>query len=364
MLLCCGPQDEPDEDNEAGIEFTAEDIGDYIINELRLVDRTLDNVDFLVGDNCAVNKRMARLMGKVLVGCASHRLNLAVDKILFAQSSYAQLISKVDFLMKELSTLKNGSKLRKQTELLPQRRNVTRWSSVYNMLTKYLRLEPFLLKCNFNSEVIEKLLTPLELNELKEMIKTLLYVQKVTKTLQESGMDLHKTRALFDALLVRIPHLDTYLSDTAPIIHNRDFERAVTKVQSNDESSLTRAEANSIKHFLLSNTDDMDNDDIDDSNSTEDDEDIHFISNVLKEASSRKEARVASTVTKYRSMNHIVSQSNICERLFSHAKIIMTDQRKHMMPYRLEGLLFLNFNKFLWNASTIQDILRANDSEI
>ena len=108
----------------------------------------------------------------------------------------------------------------------------------------------------------------------------------------------------------------------------------------------------------------MDNDDIDDSNSTEDDEDIHFISNVLKEASSRKEARVASTVTKYRSMNHIVSQSNICERLFSHAKIIMTDQRKHMMPYRLEGLLFLNFNKFLWNASTIQDILRANDSEI
>jgi hypothetical protein len=38
----------------------------------------------LVGDNCAVNKRLARLMKVPLVGCASHRLNLAV-KLMIAE---------------------------------------------------------------------------------------------------------------------------------------------------------------------------------------------------------------------------------------------------------------------------------------
>ncbi|KAG2762073.1 hypothetical protein JG687_00019149 [Phytophthora cactorum] len=35
-----------------------------------------------VGVNCAVNKTLARLMGALLVGCASHRLNLAVCELL------------------------------------------------------------------------------------------------------------------------------------------------------------------------------------------------------------------------------------------------------------------------------------------
>ncbi|KAG2784639.1 hypothetical protein PC129_g5666 [Phytophthora cactorum] len=33
--------------------------------------RSLTDVRFLVGDNCAVNKRLARLMGIPLAGCAT-----------------------------------------------------------------------------------------------------------------------------------------------------------------------------------------------------------------------------------------------------------------------------------------------------
>ncbi|KAG3233520.1 hypothetical protein PI124_g21406 [Phytophthora idaei] len=39
----------------------------------------IEQCRFLVGDNCAVNRLLATLMGVPLVGCASHRLNRAVQ---------------------------------------------------------------------------------------------------------------------------------------------------------------------------------------------------------------------------------------------------------------------------------------------
>lgn len=59
-------------------------------------------------------------------------------------------------------------------------------------------------------------------------------------------------------------------------------------------------------------------------------------------------------------MLHIESQSNVVERLFSHAKLIMTPQRRCMNPYRLESLLFLGCNYFLWDATTLQEAPRAD----
>ena len=102
VLLCCGPQEQPEEDDEASIEFTALDIGDYVINQLRLYHKTLENVDFITGGNCSVNRRLARLIEKPLIGWSSHRLNLAVSNILHTESNLAFLINKVDQLMKEL----------------------------------------------------------------------------------------------------------------------------------------------------------------------------------------------------------------------------------------------------------------------
>ncbi|EGZ13114.1 hypothetical protein PHYSODRAFT_407182, partial [Phytophthora sojae] len=49
---------------------------------LEVYNKTLDMVGFLVGDNCNTNLSIATKMGVPLVGCASHRLNLAVKKFL------------------------------------------------------------------------------------------------------------------------------------------------------------------------------------------------------------------------------------------------------------------------------------------
>ncbi|KAE8908969.1 hypothetical protein PF010_g7444 [Phytophthora fragariae] len=61
------------------------------------------------GDNCAVNNRLAHLLAVPLVGCASHRLNLAVRGFLVP---YDEAFEQVQQLMRKLRTLKQAAKLR------------------------------------------------------------------------------------------------------------------------------------------------------------------------------------------------------------------------------------------------------------
>ena len=42
------------------------------------------------------------------------------------------------------------------------------------------------------------------------------------------------------------------------------------------------------------------------------------------------------------------------ERLFSRAKIVMTDLRKSMTPRNLEMLMFLRLNRHLWDEIVVQ----------
>ncbi len=71
--------DNDDDDDGPGIKFAAADIGDLLINELRTLDKTLHNVDYLCGDNCPVNRKLAEISDLPFIGCASHRLNLAIE---------------------------------------------------------------------------------------------------------------------------------------------------------------------------------------------------------------------------------------------------------------------------------------------
>jgi hypothetical protein len=73
----------PDDDSgDVIIIHNAESHHDTIILILRVFGKTIDQVVFLVSDNCSLNKRLARLLGVPLVGSASHRLTLAVSLLI------------------------------------------------------------------------------------------------------------------------------------------------------------------------------------------------------------------------------------------------------------------------------------------
>ena len=81
----------------------------------------------------------------------------------------------------------------------------------------------------------------------------------------------------------------------------------------------------------------------------------HFLSTVLDDTETLIGERVAARECK--PLKHILRVNNICERLFSRCKLIMTDNRKHMDPSTLETLLMLYMNKDLWDERNVQWIL-------
>ena len=91
-LIACGVQDLPEtNDAAASFGFTADDIGDYIFDALASYGHDFSSVEFLTGDNAYINGALCTKIeawiyrnkgirrSVPLVGCASHKLNLAVQ---------------------------------------------------------------------------------------------------------------------------------------------------------------------------------------------------------------------------------------------------------------------------------------------
>ena len=103
---------------------------DYV---LRCYNKSWSNFAALIGDNCSVNKRVATNCSVPLIGCASHRYNLAVQTRL-AQNE--PLLEKIHKLMTKLKHGLSAAKLRRLTPLAAVNRNKTRWSSSFDMLKR------------------------------------------------------------------------------------------------------------------------------------------------------------------------------------------------------------------------------------
>jgi hypothetical protein len=69
-------------------------------------------------------------------------------------------------------------------------------------------------------------------------------------------------------------------------------------------------------------------------------------------------------VSKYESTEHCDADNNICERLFSTAKLIFSALRKRMDPDTLDMLFFLKAKRFLWKDKCIIDDIIAESGEV
>ena len=142
--------------------------------------KQLSNVKCLICDNENLNKAIARLLNIPMIGCASHRLNLAVKHSIV--SPYDDILDSVQKIMLKLSNVKKSAELRRKTTLRPIIRNVTRWSLTYEMVTRYTELKPFL--DTDDTDMIPLLLSPAQeqkLNKLIQCLKDFEYVSKNCK---------------------------------------------------------------------------------------------------------------------------------------------------------------------------------------
>jgi len=320
--------------------FTADEHIVFIESTLAIYRKQMSDVSYMSGDNCEVNRSIARKTGIPLIGCYSHRLNLAVKKFL---KDYEAQVNSVHDVMVELRTLKNAANLRYMHAPTAKLDNDTRWSSVYDMLKRYFQLHEVLQSITIPS-VVRKIPSRQQHAELEELITCMQQLNSVTVELQRADVSLLEARVLFDGVMDLFPAMGHHLAEDAKILSNVDFERGILKVCKGEENLLTEPEKHAIRKFKKAEhcaESDM-----------QDSAGLSFAQQLLKRR------RIVQGRSMYiDDINHVLPTSNICERLFSQAKHVMTTQRSALLPVNFEMLLFLKINQRLWGIQSVHKVM-------
>jgi hypothetical protein len=389
-MLCCSPPLEEDELN-TGAE-SHEHLMEWILERLNL---RMENVVCLICDNCETNKRISRITGIPMIGCASHRLNLAVKRFL---QPHEELIKRINELMSYFKRHHNLNLLKKYTDKQPIKLHEIRWSGTLHMIQRFLDFKPALqdeeLKFDFKYKTkkmvttinpttgiettVEKNITmsnPLPTDEewvqIEAIHTNLSQIDEPTKLLQTSDtmpelraniknlgfdrVDLGLVRLLFDTLIEEYEEMAHYLSPNASIVENKHFENAIVKLQRGESHYLTVAEGAALgekfRRGLNNNTANNNS-----TNNLANNED-HPKCKILN-AAFKKRATENQTSPLYINVDFIIPTSNVIERFFSRTKRVFSDLRRSMQPYRLEGVLYLLYHKDLWNELfTIEELI-------
>ena len=199
---------------------------EFLVDVLQSYNKSLENVLFICGDNCNTNKNIADRLHVPLIGCRSHIFNLAVNHFL---STFKDLVDKIDKLCGKLRNRNAADKLRQLgCTIEAVSRNVTRWSSTYMMLKRYRELNKYINKTNF-PELIDYLLTPLDVASLEGLLSIMEKLQTVTEALQRDNITLRNVQALFDATSELLSDSDTYLARDAKMLHSPVYYSAILK---------------------------------------------------------------------------------------------------------------------------------------
>lgn len=358
-LLSLAPlRDETKLDAEAFVEHF-----DFVLDRFSLEAKRLC---FVVCDHASVNGKLSRDAEVPMIGCASHRLQLAVGRIL---EPHADLLAKLNELMRRLGTLKNRAKLYDEGAVMPVQRNATRWSSTFAMVKCYYALKDSLdLQDKEIAQVYPSASEELRLDKLFEDLKDL---ESISKRLQcdtdeneesnvftaeskkpaRRALSLAEVRTLFDGVVKAFPaskeHLAQRVDSTASrgrtgVVKSPDFENGIVKVLFGEEAKLTAKEEAALARLRVTESD-----------REEPEERLSFAERLLK-------GGVRTKKSKYIDLAWIPATSNEVERLFSRAGLVLSERRRSMHPMTLEILMFLEYNDRLWNANTVAEAMETS----
>ena len=316
---------------------------EYIEFVLSIFKKTLANVVAISGDNCAVNLKVAKLVNQkcgtcFFVGCASHRLNLAIQDLM---KPYKDVINKLQKLMCQLKNLVPAAKLRRLTHLKAKTSCPTRWSSVIDMIDRYKKIHSCIIQID-DDKVLDLVPTSREMKKLDELYIILIDLNSATKCFQRENITFADVRAVLDEIIVIHPSLASRLETNAEIILFKSFESAIAKIEDGLEASLNDAEKDAANHLLKETQ-----------RSHDLFKNLPLAERVLKRRRFSKTAK-----SSYIDVRFIQATSNLCEKFFSTAGYTFSDRRRGLLPYNLECQLFLNVNKSFWDIRDVHSVIK------
>ena len=258
-----------------------------------------------------------------MIGCASHRFALAVNKFIAGEM---ETVTKANSLMVKLRTLKMSAKLREDTPLRPVLFNTTRWTSISFMIKRYLEIKSVLIY-HFSSDphLLDLLLSPREEAAIEKLNEDMKILNSVTVALQRENLDLSNVRMLFNETLKKYPELDRnneYIVKDASIVKSKHFENGIIKILEGRENEMKMTEKVQCGRLKKAEDDDSDF-------GTEENED-DFASAVLR----KRRKRCGDSI--YMNCQFLQPTSNLTERFFSMAGYSSSDYRQRITPEHLK----------------------------
>ncbi|KAG6948469.1 hypothetical protein JG687_00015466 [Phytophthora cactorum] len=217
--------------------------GVFIVKGKRIVHMLAISPFEVVSDNCSSKQRIATLLELPLVGCASYRYNLVANRYMVA---YETEFAGLNQLMVQLRHCNNAAELAKLTDLAPPKRNMTRWSSTFEMVLRHKRIRDDVRQVE---AVEEHVSTGAAHKKLMGRLEHLKKLDSVCKTLQDEGTSMADVHLLFDQVTDDYPVTASYLHPNAKIVHTPVFEAALGKID--NDRKLTAAEARAVERFAV-----------------------------------------------------------------------------------------------------------------
>ena len=246
--------------------------------------------------------------------------------------------------MKKLSFQIPAAKLREFTHLRTKCNNEMRWSSTYNMLTRYKAIREFLPALEV-PEIEELVLSDSANHAVDSLCITLHDLDSVTKELQEDSLTLAQARAMFVSTVKEFPETEDRLKDTAVTIENPRFENAIVSIQNGRCGDLTLSDQRLVDKLKAERA--VRSEPPAKSNLT-------FSQCALR----RHNAGHNGNSGQYVDLKFIRPTSNLCERLFSKAGFALNSRRRAVLPANFESQIFLHVNADLWGLPEINEILQ------
>jgi hypothetical protein len=246
--------------------------------------------------------------------------------------------------------LKIASQLRELTSYCAVRENDTRWSSTYNMIARFLKIQ------NALSGIVELLsLLPnhLEVDVLKRAFVSMKKFDSITVMLQQDGLTFVEARETFDLFLKDYPDFAHYISAEADIVENETFEKAVMQISRGGEP-LSEEHRQAALPLLLQPPEEQVTHVVDEAVGNDNNDNVPYSQELRRKL---KRQKIVSAATEkqdiYINLDVLPATSVNCERLFSAAKFILSDTRKRTSPTLFEALLLLKVNASFWNAISV-----------
>lgn len=242
--------------------------------------------------------------------------------------------------MVQLRHCNNLATLAKFTVLRPVKRNVTCWSSAFEMLQRYVRIRN---QIKMVEAVEELVLSGVAQKKLVALLQDPTRCNSVCKKLQTANINLSQVRKLFDQASKDFPVIPKHFKLSAKIIHLTAFESALVKII--DKELLMAAKAKTVRAFETSA----------EASNKRKDRDEDYVTAILN--NSEKWPRSQRDGVHYSDfVSQIPLTSNTVKRVFSQCNLIMSPHRSSMLSANFEMIAFLRVNSSMWNAASLVDV--------